>query len=151
MSVHKYTDKVMDHFRNPRNVGAIENPDGYGKVGNPVCGDLMEIFLKIGQNDEGEDIIDDIKFSICKEKLYLKRTLVTSSFVEWLKKVSSAFLGKRVSFEDLRFFESRKANSPIIVAYDSIGMILAPRVEDDEEFKDLEENTNKTPQKTKKK
>lgn len=62
MSVHKYTDKVMDHFRNPRNVGSIENPDGYGKVGNPVCGDLMEIFLKIGKNDKGEDIIDDIKF-----------------------------------------------------------------------------------------
>ncbi|NVM19982.1 MAG: Fe-S cluster assembly scaffold protein NifU [Candidatus Lokiarchaeota archaeon] len=62
MSVHKYTDKVMDHFRNPRNVGAIENPDGYGKVGNPVCGDLMEIFIKVGKNDKGEDIIDDIKF-----------------------------------------------------------------------------------------
>lgn len=62
MSVHKYTDKVMDHFRNPRNVGSIENPDGYGKVGNPVCGDLMEIFLKIGKNDKGEDIINDIKF-----------------------------------------------------------------------------------------
>jgi len=62
MSVHKYTDKVLDHFRNPRNVGSIENPDGYGKVGNPVCGDLMEIFLKIGKNDKGEDIIDDIKF-----------------------------------------------------------------------------------------
>jgi len=62
MSVHKYTDKVMDHFRNPRNVGSIENPDGYGKVGNPVCGDLMEIFLKIGKNDKGEDVIDDIKF-----------------------------------------------------------------------------------------
>ena len=62
MSVHKYTDKVMEHFRNPRNVGSIEDPDGYGKVGNPVCGDLMEIFLKIGKNDEGEDIIDEIKF-----------------------------------------------------------------------------------------
>ena len=62
MSVHKYTDKVMDHFRNPRNVGTIENPDGYGKVGNPVCGDLMEMFLRIGKNDKGEEIIEDIKF-----------------------------------------------------------------------------------------
>lgn len=52
----------MDHFRNPRNVGSIENPDGYGKVGNPVCGDLMEMFIKVGKNDKGEDIIDDIKF-----------------------------------------------------------------------------------------
>jgi nitrogen fixation NifU-like protein len=52
-----YTKKVMDHFMNPRNVGIIENPDGYGKVGNPVCGDLMEIFIKVK-----DDIITDIKF-----------------------------------------------------------------------------------------
>lgn len=57
-----YTDKVMDHFRNPRNVGFIENADGYGKVGNPVCGDLMEITIKVGKNDKDEEIIDDIKF-----------------------------------------------------------------------------------------
>ena len=47
----------MDHFTNPRNVGTIENPDGYGKVGNPVCGDLMEMYIKVEN-----DIIKDIKF-----------------------------------------------------------------------------------------
>ena len=52
-----YSKKVMDHFMHPRNVGTIENPDGYGKVGNPVCGDVMEIFLRIK-----DDIIKDIKF-----------------------------------------------------------------------------------------
>jgi len=52
-----YNETVMDHFMNPRNVGVIENPDGYGKVGNPVCGDLMEIFIKIK-----DDRIADIKF-----------------------------------------------------------------------------------------
>jgi nitrogen fixation NifU-like protein len=52
-----YSKKVMEHFMNPRNVGVIENPDGYGKVGNPVCGDLMEIFIKVKN-----DIITDIKF-----------------------------------------------------------------------------------------
>jgi nitrogen fixation NifU-like protein len=62
MSVHKYTDKVMDHFRNPRNVGEIEDADGVGKVGNPVCGDLMWIYIKVGKNDKGEEIIEDIKF-----------------------------------------------------------------------------------------
>ena len=45
-----YSDTVMDHFRNPRNVGEIENPDGVGEVGNPVCGDIMKIFLKIENN-----------------------------------------------------------------------------------------------------
>ena len=62
MSVHKYTDKVLDHFRNPRNVGELEDADGIGKVGNPVCGDLMWIYIKVGKNDKGEEIIDDIKF-----------------------------------------------------------------------------------------
>jgi len=52
-----YSKKVMDHFLNPRNVGVMDNPDGYGKVGNPVCGDLMEIFIKVK-----DDRIDDIKF-----------------------------------------------------------------------------------------
>jgi nitrogen fixation NifU-like protein len=52
-----YSKKVMDHFMNPRNVGEIKNADGYGKVGNPVCGDLMEMYIKIK-----DDIITDIKF-----------------------------------------------------------------------------------------
>lgn len=53
-----YSEKVMDHFRNPRNVGIIENADGVGEVGNPVCGDIMKIYLKINQ----EQIIEDVKF-----------------------------------------------------------------------------------------
>lgn len=46
-SMQQYSEKVMDHFRNPRNVGEIENPDGVGKVGNPVCGDIMELQIKV--------------------------------------------------------------------------------------------------------
>ena len=52
-----YTEKVMDHFTNPRNVGEMENPDGVGEVGNAKCGDIMRIYLDI----EG-DIIKDVKF-----------------------------------------------------------------------------------------
>ncbi|MCQ8903921.1 MAG: iron-sulfur cluster assembly scaffold protein, partial [Methanothrix sp.] len=52
-----YSKKVMEHFMNPRNVGVIEDPDGYGRVGNPVCGDLMEIFIKVR-----DERIEDIKF-----------------------------------------------------------------------------------------
>ena len=52
-----YSEKVMDHFRNPRNVGVIENADGVGEVGNPVCGDIMKIYLKIDN-----DTISDVKF-----------------------------------------------------------------------------------------
>lgn len=52
-----YSEKVMDHFRNPRNVGVIEDADGVGEVGNAKCGDIMKIYLKIEQ-----DIIVDVKF-----------------------------------------------------------------------------------------
>jgi nitrogen fixation NifU-like protein len=52
-----YSDKVMDHFRHPRNVGEIENPDGVGEVGNPTCGDIMKVYIKVK-----DDVIEDIKF-----------------------------------------------------------------------------------------
>jgi len=52
-----YTEKVMDHFENPRNVGEIPDADGVGMVGNPTCGDIMKIYLKIDN-----DVINDIKF-----------------------------------------------------------------------------------------
>ena len=52
-----YSEKVMDHFKNPRNVGVIDNADGVGEVGNAKCGDIMKIYLKIENN-----IIEDVKF-----------------------------------------------------------------------------------------
>ena len=52
-----YSEKVMEHFKNPRNVGEMENPDGVGHVGNPVCGDIMELYIKVN-----DGIIVDAKF-----------------------------------------------------------------------------------------
>lgn len=52
-----YSEKVMDHFRHPRNVGSIENADGVGEVGNAKCGDIMKMYLKID-----DDVISDVKF-----------------------------------------------------------------------------------------
>jgi len=52
-----YSKKVMEHFQNPRNVGEMENPDGVGRVGNPVCGDVMELYIKVEDNK-----IIDVKF-----------------------------------------------------------------------------------------
>ncbi|MGF7185376.1 nitrogen fixation NifU-like protein [Desulfitispora alkaliphila] len=52
-----YTEKVMDHFNNPRNVGEIEDANGVGEVGNASCGDIMKIFLKVKDN-----VIEDVKF-----------------------------------------------------------------------------------------
>lgn len=53
-----YSEKVMDHFRHPRNVGKIENADGIGEVGNVTCGDIMKIYIKVEN-----DIITDVKFN----------------------------------------------------------------------------------------
>ncbi len=55
-----YSEKVMDHFRNPRNVGVIEKADGVSEVGNAKCGDIMKIYLKIK-----DDVIEDVKFETC--------------------------------------------------------------------------------------
>ncbi len=52
-----YSEKVMDHFRNPRNVGTIEDADGVGQVGNAKCGDIMKMYLKIQ-----DDVVTDVKF-----------------------------------------------------------------------------------------
>ena len=76
-----YSEKVMDHFENPRNVGKIENPDGDGKVGSPTCGDVMEIFLKI----EDETIVD-VKF----------RTFGCASAIATSSMSTEMILGKKV-------------------------------------------------------
>lgn len=55
--MQNYSEKVMEHFRNPKNVGEVENPDGIGHVGNPVCGDIMELYIKVE-----DDTIVDTKF-----------------------------------------------------------------------------------------
>ena len=52
-----YSEKVMDHFTNPRNVGEISNPDGVGEEGNPVCGDMMTFYIKVK-----DDRLEDVKF-----------------------------------------------------------------------------------------
>jgi len=52
-----YSEKVMEHFMNPRNVGEIEDPDGIGEVGNPVCGDVMTFYIKVKDNR-----LEDVKF-----------------------------------------------------------------------------------------
>ncbi len=52
-----YSERVMDHFTNPRNVGEIENPDGVGEEGNPVCGDMMTFYIKVKDNR-----LEDVKF-----------------------------------------------------------------------------------------
>ncbi len=72
-----YTEKLMEHFRNPRNMGRMENADGIGKVGNPVCGDVMYIYIKVKENR-----IEDIKF----ETFGCAAAIGTSSMITELAK-----------------------------------------------------------------
>ena len=57
-----YSKKVLKFFKEPKNVGKIDNPDGVGKVGNIVCGDVMYLYIKVGKDKTGNEIIKDIKF-----------------------------------------------------------------------------------------
>ena len=57
-----YTKKVLEHFKNPHNAGKIENPDGIGKAGNIICGDVMWIYIKVKKNSRDEEFIHEIKF-----------------------------------------------------------------------------------------
>lgn len=59
-----YNEKVMDHFMNPRNVGTLDDANGVGQVGNPTCGDIMKMFIKVAKGPEigNQEIIEDIKF-----------------------------------------------------------------------------------------
>ena len=73
-----YSEKVMDHFANPRNTGVIENASGEGTVGNPTCGDLMTIYIDVDENE----VIQDIKF----ETFGCGAAIATSSMITEIAK-----------------------------------------------------------------
>ena len=87
-----YSEKVLEHFRNPRNVGELENPDGVGIEGNPVCGDLMEIHIKV-ENDR----ITDIKF----KTFGCGSAIATSSMVTELAKGKTLDEALRITRQDV--------------------------------------------------
>jgi len=77
-----YTKKVMEHFKNPHNMGKLKNPDGIGKVGNIVCGDVLWLYIKVGKNKKRREIIKDVKF----ETYGCVAALATSSVITDLVK-----------------------------------------------------------------
>ena len=94
-----YNEKVLDHFRNPRNQGTIENADGVGQVGNPVCGDIMKIYIKVGKNKKGAETIEDIKF----ETLGCGAAIATSSMLTEMAKgktIAEALKIKKLDIAD---------------------------------------------------
>jgi len=92
-----YNKKVIQHFQNPSNMGRIKNPDGVGEVGNPICGDLMKIYLKIAKNKKGEEIIKDIKF----ETLGCVAAIATSSMITELAKGKTLEKAMKIKYADV--------------------------------------------------
>jgi len=76
-----YSEKVMEHFKNPRNMGEMKDADAVGEVGNPVCGDLMYIYIKVGK-ENGKEIIKDISF----QTFGCAAAIATSSMITELAK-----------------------------------------------------------------
>lgn len=87
-----YSEKVMEHFRNPRNMGEILGADGVGTVGNPVCGDLMTVYIKVKENH-----IDDIKF----KTFGCGAAIATSSMVTELAKGKTLEEAKKIGRSDV--------------------------------------------------
>lgn len=83
-----YSEKVMDHFSNPRNVGEVDNPSGTGMVGNPACGDIMKLTIKVEDN-----IITDVKF----KTFGCGAAIATSSMVTELVKGKNLDEAERIS------------------------------------------------------
>lgn len=76
-----YSQKVIEHFEHPRNMGEIKNPSGVGMVGNPICGDIMKLFIKVKKKKDKE-ILEDIKF----KTLGCAAAIATSSMITELAK-----------------------------------------------------------------
>jgi len=87
-----YSEKVMDHFRNPRNMGEIPDADGVGTVGNPVCGDLMTIYIKVKDNK-----LDEVKF----KTFGCGAAIATSSMLTELAKGKTLEEGLKITREDV--------------------------------------------------
>ncbi len=102
-----YSKKVLEHFLHPHNQGVIKKPDGVGVVGNPVCGDLMKIYIRVGKNKKKEEVIEDIKF----ETLGCAAAIATSSMVSDLAIGKSLKAAAKISKKDVA--EALKGLPPV--------------------------------------
>lgn len=82
MYTDSYSNKVMEHFRHPKNMGKIKDPNGVGKVGNPVCGDTMFIYIRVEKDKKGKEVIKNIGF----ETMGCAAAIATSSMLTSLAK-----------------------------------------------------------------
>ncbi|MBD3359821.1 MAG: iron-sulfur cluster assembly scaffold protein [Candidatus Buchananbacteria bacterium] len=93
----QYTDIVLDHFKNPRNQGELKDADGVGEVGNPVCGDMMKIYIKVGKDEQGQAVIEDIKF----QTLGCGAAIAASSMLTEVAKGLTLDKAQKITREDI--------------------------------------------------
>jgi nitrogen fixation NifU-like protein len=92
-----YSDEVVQHFSHPKNLGEIKNPDAVGQVGNPICGDVMKLYLKITKNKKGKEIVKDIKF----QTMGCAAAIATSSMITELAKGKTLEQAEKISNKDV--------------------------------------------------
>jgi len=102
-----YTKKVIKYFKKPHNYGRMKNPDGVGKVGNPVCGDVMWLYIKVGKNRKEKEIIKDIKF----ETFGCVAAIATSSVITDLARGKT--LGEAMKIDKIEIVKSLGGLPPI--------------------------------------
>ena len=95
--VGPYTKKVIEYFRKPHNYGGMKNPDGVGKVGNPICGDVMWLYIKIGKNKKRKEMIKDVKF----ETFGCVAAIATSSVITDLAKGKTLKEAMKIDREEI--------------------------------------------------
>lgn len=93
----KYSKEVMKNFMDPKNMGEIKNPDGVGKVGNPECGDIMHVFIKVGKKGTKDEFIEDIKF----KTFGCAAAIATSSMMTQLAKGEKVSYAKKIKIQDI--------------------------------------------------
>jgi nitrogen fixation NifU-like protein len=91
-----YSNLVIKHFTNPKNQGRMKNPDGFGTVGNPACGDIMAVYIKV-KKAKGKEIISDIKF----ETLGCAAAIATSSMVTQMAKGKDLDAAAKITRQDV--------------------------------------------------
>ncbi len=132
----RYSKKVIENFLHPKNLGEIKNPDGIGKIGNPICGDVMWLYIKVGKK-KGKEIIKDIKF----KTFGCAAAIATSSMITQLAKGKTLEQAKKVTRNDIA--DSLKGLPPIKMHCSNLASeALKKAIEDYKKKKKIIKNFN---------
>jgi len=130
----QYSKEVMENFIHPKNLGEIKNPSGVGKVGNPICGDIMWLYIRVGKNDKGEEIIKDIKF----KTFGCAAAIATSSMITQIAKGKTLNKAEKITRNDIA--DSLKGLPPIKMHCSNLASeALRAAIKDYEKRKDKSE------------